>query len=509
MRYGIRGLVAVMLCAAPILPAAPAAWGATVLNIGLAGDPSALDPVTSGNFLDRNVFASLCDKLITTDADMNLVPELATSWDWSPDGLALTLHLRPGVTFQDGTAFDADAVKVNIERAKTMAGSVRKGELGPVTSVEVVDPLTVRLHVSAPSAPLLAVLADRSGMMLSPTAIVAQGDKIALHPVCAGPYAFTERVAQDHITLDRFAGYWNAKAVMIDRVVYRPIPDSTVRLVNLQSGQLQIIDQVAPTDAAAVKANAKLRLAQHMAAAYRTLQFNVHHGPRADTPLGRDPRVRMALEKAIDRAAINQVVFDGLFVPNNQTEGPHSRYWNPDHPVPRRDVAGAKALLKQAGVDRVAFTLQLANSPVDGQIGQVIQSMVAEAGFDVKLEQVEVSASNQQDLAGAFDVALLTWSGRADPDANLSIWMTCQGPFNYGAYCNPKMDALLAQARGLTDPAARLPLYMQVVDLYHQDMPQIILYNYMWLWGMSARVGGFVPNRDGLIRPQGMTLTAQ
>jgi peptide/nickel transport system substrate-binding protein len=122
---------------------------------------------------------------------------------------------------------------------------------------------------------------------------------------------------------------------------------------------------------------------------------------------------------------------------------------------------------------------------------------------------VEVSAGNQQDLAGAFELALLTWSGRADPDANLSIHMVCNGPFNYGAYCNPKMDALLARARATTDAAVRVPLYKQVVDLYQADMPEIILYNYTWLWGMSARVGGFVPNEDGLIRPQGMTLTAQ
>ena len=504
MRIGARLLALALLAIAP-----GAVHAATVLNVGLAGDPSALDPATSGNFLDRNVFAGLCDKLIDTDADMNFVPELATSWEWSADKLALTLHLRPGVVFQDGTPFDAEAVKLNIERDKTLLGSVRKGELTPVTSVEVVDKQTVRVHVSVPSAPLLAVLADRSGMMLSPKAIAAQGVNIGLHPVCAGPYAFTERVAQDHITLDRFPGYWNAKAVSIDRIVYKPIPDSTVRLVNLQSGQLQIIDQLAPNDVAAVKANAKLMVAQHTAAAYRILQFNLHHGARADTPMGRDPRIRMALEKAIDRDAINQVVFDNLFVPNNQTEVPHSRYWDPDHPMPGRDLDGAKALLKAAGVSHVSFTLQLANNPIDAQVGQVIQSMAAEAGFDVKLEQVEVTAGNQEDLAGAFDVALLTWSGRADPDANLSIFLTCKGPFNYGAYCNPKMDALLSQARETTDPAARVPLYKQVVDLYQADMPQIVLYNYTWLWGVSARVGGFVPNRDGLIRPQGMTLKPQ
>jgi peptide/nickel transport system substrate-binding protein len=485
--------------------ALPAARADT-LNIGIVGDPGPLDPARSGFFLDRNIFASLCDKLIDTDAEMRFVPQLATSWEWSPDGLALTLHLRAGVQFQDGTAFDADAVKVNIERDQTLATSLRKPELRPVSSVEVLDPLTVRLHLSVPDAPLLAFLADRSGMIMSPRAISRLGDDLVTHPVCAGPFSFTERVPQDRIVLDRFPGYWNAKAISIDRIVFRPMPDSAVRLVNLQSGELQIIDQLATSDATLVKADPHLRLAQHDAAAYRTLQFNLHHGPRADTALGKDPRVRMALAKAIDRNVINQAVFDDLFIPNNQSEVPHSFFWDQDHPVPERDVDGAQALLREAGVSRVAFTLQLANTTVDARIGEVVQAMARDAGFDIKLEQLETNTGYAADLAGDFDVALLTWSGRADPDANLSIWMACNGPFNFGAYCDPKMDALLKEGRETGDGEKRAAIYRKITDLYLADMPQIILFNNTWIWGLSERVEGFVPNRDGLIRPQGLRL---
>ncbi|HEY8611948.1 MAG TPA: ABC transporter substrate-binding protein [Roseomonas sp.] len=495
-----------VLLATSLASAAVPARGATVLNIGLAGDPGMLDPAQSGNFIDRNVLAALCDKLIDTDADMNYVAQLATSWEWSDDQRALTLRLREGVKFQDGTPFNAEAVKINLDRFKTMPRSLRRAELAALEAVDVVDPLTVRLRLSAPYAPLLAVLADRSGMMLSPAAIQQRGEAIAQHPVCAGPFSFTERVAQDRIVVDRFDGYWNASAITIDRVVYRPITDSTVRLLNLRSGQLQIADQIAPTDVPEVQSNRRLRLARHVAAAYRTLQFNVAHGPRADTALGRDPRIRQAFEKAIDREAINQVVFNGLFVPSNQSEPPRSRYWNPEHPVGGVDLAGAKALLQQAGMTRVPFTLQIANTPIDGQIGEVIQAMAREAGFDVKLEQVESNAGNQKNQAGDFDAAILTWSGRSDPDANLSIWFACNGPFNFGRYCNPRMDGLLAEARSLTDPSRRLPLYRQVVDLYRADMPHVILYHYTWLWGLSDRVENFVPNSDGLIRLQGLRL---
>src|SRR5262249_27212631 len=168
---------------------------------------------------------------------------------------------------------------------------------------------------------------------------------------------------------------------------------------NLRSGQLQIVDQVAATDAGTIEADPHLRLAKHAAAAYRTLQFNLNHGPRANTPLGKDPRVRMALEKAIDRNAINQVIFDGLFVPNNQTEVPNSLFWDPEHPVPERDVEGAKALLRQAGVKQPTFTLQLANTTIDAQIGEIIQAMARDAGFEVKLEQLETNTGNMADLA--------------------------------------------------------------------------------------------------------------
>ncbi len=440
---------------------------------------------------------------------MHFVPQLATSWEWSPDGFALTLHLRPDVQFHDGTTLDAEAVKVNLERDRTLPTSLRKAELRPVSSIEALDPLTVRVHLSAPYAPLLAFLADRAGMMLSSRAIAQLGDNVATHPVCAGPFSFTERVAQNRIVLDRFPRYWNATTITIDRIIFRPMTDSGVRLVNLRSGQLQIIDQMAATDAAGVKADPHLRLAQHVAAAYRTLQFNLNHGPRAETPLGRDPRVRAALEKAIDRAAINQVVFDGLYIPNNQTEVPHSLFWNPDHPVPARDLNGAQALLREAGVSRATFTLQLANTPIDAQIGEVIQAMAKDAGFDIKLEQLESNTGTARDIAGDFDVALLTWSGRADPDANLSIWMACNAPFNFGGYCDPKMDALLKEGRETGDSNKRVAIYRKVADQYLTDIPQIILFNYTWIWGLSDRVEGFVPNRDGLIRPQGLRLKPQ
>src|ERR1700722_10803547 len=199
---------------------------AATLRVGMQDDPDALDPARGGTFAGRIVFASLCDKLIDLSPDLKFVPQLATAWTWEPDGKALTLTLRDSVKFQDGEPFNADAVRMNIERYRSAPESNRKGELRPVTAIEVVDPKTVRLVLSQPYAPLIAVLSDRAGMMGSPKALAALGKDFATHPVCAGPFSFVERVPQDRMVLERFPGYWNAGAIHLDRVVFRPIPDS-------------------------------------------------------------------------------------------------------------------------------------------------------------------------------------------------------------------------------------------------------------------------------------------
>jgi peptide/nickel transport system substrate-binding protein len=476
-----------------------AAAHAATLRIGLNEDPDALDPARGGSFVGRVVFAAVCDKLIDIDAQNNFVPQLATSWTWSEDNRALTVTLRDGVKFHDGTTLDADAVKANLERYRSAPESLRKGELKPVSSVEVVDPRTVRLHLAQAYAPLVAVLADRAGMMISPKAL---GRDVTPDLPCAGPFKLTERVAQDRIVVDRFAGYWNADAVRLDRIVYQPIPDTTVRLVNLQAGQLDMVERLGPTDVAAVKQNPKLKLISQTALAYYTLGINLAAG----TPL-KDPRVREALEAAIDRNALNQVVMDGQFIPSNQFEAPNSRYWDPDHPVPPRDVAKAKTLLKQAGVERPGFSLIVGNSPVESQVGQVIQSMAGEAGFDVKLRAMEANALIAAAKAHDYDAMVAIWSGRPDPDGNVAIWLACDGFLNWGNYCNPKFDDLLARARGVTDVAERQALYRQVVDVYLTDRPHLVLYHAKWLWALSDKVSGFAPTPDGLIRPQGMAIT--
>ena len=313
--------------------------------------------------------------------------------------------------------------------------------------------------------------------------------------------SFTERVAQDHITLTRFPGYWNAKAVNVDRIVSRIMPDSTIPLANLQSGQLDIANRLAATDVPIVQRAAGLHVAQSASIGFEMISLNLSHGPASDTPFGRDVRIREAFAKSIDRSGINQAVFDGRFVPNNQTEPVRSRYWDPAHPVPARDVAGARALLQAAGVPHPSLTLRVSNNPTDIQVGEVIQSMAGEAGFEVTLNKGEAVTQTASATAGDYQADLVIWSGRPDPDGNTSIWLRCGAPLNWTGYCNKELDAALDRGGASTDPAARIPAYHQAADLWMRDLPYLPLYHFTWFWGVSDKVGGLVPRPDGLIRP--------
>src|SRR4030088_1639774 len=312
--------------AALLLSFTAAALAQTTLRIGLAADPDILDPTMGRTYVGRIVFASFCDKLFDIDEKLNIVPQLALSHDTSADGKEMTIKLRPGVKFHDGESFDAEAAKFSLERHLTMQGSFRKPELAAVDHVEVVDPLTIKLVLKTPYAPLIAQLTDRAGMMVSPKAAKEAGDKFGLHPVCAGPYKFVERVPQDRIVFEKFADYWNKDNIFIDRVVYLPIVDATVRLANLKSGGLDLIERVLATDIKDVRADSKLKLSTALELGYFGLTLNVNNDKNKGG-LSQSEKVRQALDLSIDREAVNQVVFNGEFTPGNQWVNPNHPYY--------------------------------------------------------------------------------------------------------------------------------------------------------------------------------------
>ncbi|MDI1344032.1 MAG: ABC transporter substrate-binding protein [Pseudolabrys sp.] len=495
------------LAAALLALTCGAAAAQSTLRIGLAEDPDVLDPSLARTYVGRIVFAAFCDKLFDIDAKLNVVPQLALSHETSADGKTVTIKLRPGVKFQDGEPFNAEAAKFSLERHLTVAGSFRKPELAAIDHIDVVDPLTIKIALKSPFSPLIAALTDRAGMMVSPKAAKAEGDKFGLHPVCAGPYKFVERVQQDRIVFEKFQDYWDKANVHIDRVVFLPIVDATVRLANLKSGGLDLIERVLATDIKDVRADKNLKLATALELGYQGIDINVGKGDAAKGPLGQSAKVRQALELAIDRTALNQVVFNGEFVPGNQWVSPENPYYQKAFPVPKRDVAKAKALLKEAGVTApFDIDFMVPKGAETQAVAEVVQAMAAEVGINMKIRVTEFATSLKQAEQGNYQAFMLAWSGRTDPDGNTYIFFKTGAPQNYMGYKSPEVDKLLDEARVPSDFAARKAIYEKVTKLALEDVPKIYLYHRRILIAHTAKLEGYTQMPDGLVRVVGLKL---
>ncbi|MDP5366953.1 MAG: ABC transporter substrate-binding protein [Paracoccaceae bacterium] len=498
----IRKLMTTLLASVAMASAAQAAD----LRIGLQEDPDALDTDQARTFVGRIVFESLCDKLVNITPDLQFIPELATSWEWSNEGKTLTMKLREDALFHDGTPFNAEAVVANIERSKTLPESRRKSELSSVETVVATGAYEVTFNLKNPDATLIAQLSDRAGMMVSPTAAAEKGLELANSPVCSGPYKFVERIQQDRIVLEKFAEHYDAGSYSFDRLIFLPIPDTTVRLANLRSGDLDMLERLAPSDVAGVKADGNLAFSAATSLGYQGITVNVNNGARSETPFGKDKRVRQALSLAIDREVINQVVFEGVYAAGNQPFPPTSPWYDQTNPVPARDVDAAKALLAEAGLDGIKVEIQAANNPVQLQLMQVVQAMAAEAGIEISIKATEFATMLQEQSAGNYDATQVGWSGRTDPDGNIHSFMTCAGGLNDSKFCTEEIDALLNKARTSTDVAERKASYDAANAILREELPIIYLYHQTWLWSMSNKINGFQAYPDGMIRLSGVTM---
>jgi peptide/nickel transport system substrate-binding protein len=476
----------------------------SVLRIGLNDDPDALDPAISRAYTGRLVFAAVCDKLFDVTPDLKIVPQLATSYEWAPNQRSIVIKLRPGVKFHDGEPLNAEAVKFNIERSLTTEGSFRKPEIGQISSVDVINETTVRFNLSEPLVPLLATLTDRAGMMISPKAAKALGDKFGTRPVCAGPYKFVERVAQGKIAFEKFADYWDKGNIHIDRVEFVPILDSTARLASLRSGDLHMIERASPTDLPEIRGDSRLKVAGVPELGYQMIPLNVANGPRSKTFA--DVRVRQAVDLAIDRDTLIKTVFNNEYIPGNQWISPTSMYYNAKLPVRKRDVAKARALLKEAGQPNLTFTLIVPPERDRQEASQIIQGMLAEAGITMNIQTQENVTMLTNGRKGDFEAYFTFWSGRPDPDGNVFTHNTCKGAQNDSRYCNEEVDTLLTKARQTPDSAERKKLYDRATEILVRDTPRLHLWHRRVFTGYSAKITGFTPYPDGIIRLKGLKL---
>lgn len=484
------------------------------LVVGLQEDPDALDPTLARTFVGRIVFLHMCEKLYDLDSKLHIVPQLAAALpDVSKDKLTYTIKLRSGVKFNDGTAFDANAVKQSLDRHRTLRGSTRASELAPVDSVDVTGPLTVRIRLKVPFSPLTAQLADRAGMILSPKQVTALGDKFASNPVCVGAFSFKDRVAGDHITLTKSSFYYDKAKVHLNQITFRIITDPNARTQNLRAGDIQVEDRIQSTDVPTLKNDKSVAVIRTPTIGYQGLTINIGNKngllkayENVGTPLAKSQYLRTAFDLALDREQINKVVFGGLHQPDCYPISPVSPWYVTTKGLQcnlHAQVPTAQKLVKASGYPTpIKVSLMIGTDPVQARLGQVIQAMEQEVGFDVQLRPTEFVSSLAQADAGRFDTFSLGWSGRVDPDGNIFGFCATSGTLNDSGYSDPKLDYVLNSARKSTSEASRITLYKAAMKIIHRQRPLIYLYHPVNYYGVTKKVTGVQIFGDGLIRAQ-------
>ena len=495
------GLLRPWLLATIVALAPLGAYGQSLLRIGIQDDPDSFDPARGYSYVGRIIFTSLCNKLVDVGPDLKFVPQLALSWDTAPDGRSVTFKLRPGVKFSDGTDMDAAAVAFNLDRAMNLPGSRRKSEVAAIATIDVVDPLTVRLNLKMPFAPLIAQLSDRAGLIASPKALQNPAGFDAA-PACSGPFKFASRVAQDKVVLVRDPGYWDAGRIHLDQVEFHVITDPTIRLANLRSGALDFAERILASDVSGLKADKRFTVLVGPSLQYNAITFNMANGTGGNPDWQKSSLLREALEYAIDRTAINQVLFDGNAAIGNQPVPPSSPFYAPDRPVrPGADVARAKQLVAASGIAHPKLTLMVQNAADQTQLGTMIQSMAQEAGIEITLQSIEFQTQLARQASGDYQASQIGWSGRVDPDGDTYTLLGCKSPTNDSRWCaGAETDLLAGQAD--TDFEKRVEDYHRALRTIVDDRPIIYLYHPPLIFGMTAKLRGYVFNTDGLMRVQ-------
>jgi peptide/nickel transport system substrate-binding protein len=465
------------------------------LNVALMADPPSLDPSLSSGQVDRQVMASLYDKLVDIDQNGEIVLMLAESYEVSDDETEYTFMLREDVTFHDGEPFDAEAVKFNLDRYREDE-SARNTEVSSIEDVEAVDPSTVRVTLSEPFSPFLSVLTDRAGMMVSPAAVEEAGSDVSTNPVGTGPFRFVERVRGDNVTVERNPDYWQEGLPLLETVIYRGVPDENVQLQNLRSGELDVIDEVPSVEMNGLKDDAEFPLSDRPSLGYQGIHLNTTRPPFDEELL------RRAVYTLTDRDAVAAAALQGAGgVPGNSPFGPQSLAYGASDEYEGPNVEEATALLEEAGrPDGFTFTLKIGTQPEQQLIGQVVQNIMRQAGIDVRLQRVEFGELLDQAGNKDFEALYLGWSGRVDPDQNIYDNLVSGSDRNYPGYSNEEVDRLLDEARTEGDSGRRKEIYDQVMEILHEEVPYVYLFHQIDDYAFQPSVEGFTAYPDGILR---------
>jgi peptide/nickel transport system substrate-binding protein len=498
---------------------APAAGKPTVggtVTFVLENDVIDFDPLKSRAFVDRNVHYQIYDSLVRIDETGKIIPWLATKWDTSADGKSVTLTLRDDVTYHDGSKFDAESVKWNLERYIKTTGSARAGELAPVDTIEAPNATTVKINLKAPFSPLLAQLVDRAGMMVSKKAFDAVGnpDDFTRKAFKAGtgPFMLTEAVKDDHMTLEKNPNWWGkdkdgTKLPYLDKITIKPIVNSDVRFTNMRTGDAQVANNISGKDVPTARSESSLNYQEKPALSFRSLIPN-----RAPGFVFNDKRYVKAVSMALDRKELLEKGYFNLGAVGYGTIAPAHFAYDPNFkPFEKADVDGAKKLIQEVGKP-LSFELMItANSPVDLTLAQLIQAQLKKADITAEIVQLEFAKILELQSAHTFKgLTFVGWSGRIDPDGNTYDHIYSKRPFNDSSYSNADVDKALDEQRASSDQEKRKAALRKAEQIYVVDDPARI-----WLGFGAAqlltnkKVSAPPVYPDQIIRFQFMSMAAK
>lgn len=489
---GIGGIVIPSLSA----PAFAAKRGGT-LKVALTADPISFDPHLTGNLQGRGTAQSIHDTLFGVDGKGNLSPMLVDRWE-QPDSKTYLLHLRSGVKFHDGTDFDADAVVYNINRIRNPeTGSIRSGEIKALDRIEAVGGLTVKMTLKYPFAAFLFPFTDVSGCMGSPTAFEKYGKERAnLNPVGTGPFKFVSYSQDTETVLERNGNYWDAGKPHVDRLILRPIPTGSTRLIELQTGGVDISEGLPLQNIAALRTQPDIIVSERVGFRWEYIGFNA----KEKFP-GSNARFRQAFQWAIDRDALHHVAYFGTGAVGYSGILPSHPFHEPAYKPFTYNKDMAKKLLDESGMGSAEITAYLRPEPVKQRAAQLVQAMAADVGVKINLEQLDYASHRAKLRGGELPMDMHGWWGyRPDPDQYLSVLLGSDGSYaKRHGYNSPKMDDLFRKQRAETDQDKRRALFRRITDLMNEDAIYVPWHYSSDFKGLSPRVKGFNHTADAII----------
>lgn len=465
------------------------------LYVGIDSDFVTLNPAMSSALIDRQLYINVFDPLLKLSPRMQLEPNLVTHWTISDGGLTYTLDLRHGVTFQDGTPFNAAAVIYNWKwDMNPQNASPRRSNLALVDSLSAPNPYTVVVHLKAPFSPFLYALAGRTGMISSPTAMQKWGSQYGLHPVGTGPFEFVQWIPNDHLILKRNPHYWQKGLPYLNKIVYTPITNPVQEYDALTTGTVNVIDSVPAQDISSLASQPNIQSQTMPGLGYTDLELNTTVAPFTNV------HNREAINYAINRQALVNLIYFGHAIPAYSQFSPSSWAYDPAVKVPFSDPLARQQLAQAGDPSGYSFTLQGDNDPVTIKEMQAIQAELAKVGITVHIEPEDFTTLLTNAINGNYQAVVLGWSGRPDPDQNAYAFDTTGGSFNDPRYSNPQVDQLLLQARETSNLAQRKADYVAAAKIVLQDAPYIFLAYPPVAQAWSSSVEGFQVYPDGLMR---------